>query len=286
VGYFPEFLRESTAIEDYDDPGLIVYGSMDDRTTAILKELNDHLPCESHLVDVTTAEMVKYTSNSWRAVKITFANEIGNIAKACGLDGQQVMRMLCSDSKVAMSPAFLRPGFAFGGSCLPKDVRALRALARTKGLEAPLLHSVLDANEQQISRAEEMVRASGKTAVGFVGISFKAGTDDLRESPLAELASRLIEGGHEVRIYDPYVAIAFRDAASANRGNAVVPDLSKRIETSIEDLIQGSEILLVGNNYEEAREPLLGAVGQQPIVDLTRLDRSVRSNGTYQGICW
>ena len=286
VGYFPEFLRESTAIEDYDDPGLIVYGSMDDRTTAVLKELNDHLPCESHLVDVTTAEMVKYTSNSWRAVKITFANEIGNIAKACGLDGQQVMRMLCSDSKVAMSPAFLRPGFAFGGSCLPKDVRALRALARTKGLEAPLLHSVLEANEQQISRAEEMVRASGKTAVGFVGISFKAGTDDLRESPLAELASRLIEGGHEVRIYDPYVAIAFRDAASANRGNAVVPDLSKRIETSIEDLIQGSEILLVGNNYEEARGPLLGAVGQQPIVDLTRLDRSVRSNGTYQGICW
>jgi len=286
VGYFPEFLRESTAIEDYDDPGLIVYGSMDDRTTAILKELNDHLPCESHLVDVTTAEMVKYTSNSWRAVKISFANEIGNIAKASGLDGQQVMRMLCSDTKVAMSPAFLRPGFAFGGSCLPKDVRALRALAASKNTPAPLLNAVLEANDAQISRAEEMVRASGKTSVGFVGISFKPGTDDLRESPLAELASRLIEEGRDVRIYDPYVAIAFRDAASANRGNAVVPDLSARIELSIDDLIENSEIVLVGNSYDEARAPLLGAMGKRPIIDLTRLDRSVRSNGTYQGICW
>lgn len=286
VGYFPEFLRESTAIEDNDNPGLIVYGALDDRTAQVLKSLNDHLPCESHLVDLSTAEMVKYTSNSWRAVKITFANEIGNIAKACGLDGQLVMRMLCSDDKVAMSPAFLRPGFAFGGSCLPKDVRALTALAADKGTPSPLLTSVLEANEAQIVRAEEMVRASGKTSVGLVGISFKAGTDDLRESPLAELASRLIEDGRDVRVYDPFVAIAFRDPASANRGNTVVPDLSRRIETSIADLIEGSDIILVGNNYEEAREPLLEAVGQRPMIDLTRLDRDVRSNGSYQGICW
>jgi GDP-mannose 6-dehydrogenase len=286
VGYFPEFLRESTAIEDNDNPGLIVYGALDDRTAQILKSLNDHLPCESHLVDLSTAEMVKYTSNSWRAVKITFANEIGNIAKACGLDGQLVMRMLCSDDKVAMSPAFLRPGFAFGGSCLPKDVRALTALAAGKGTPSPLLTSVLEANEAQIARAEEMVRASGKKTVGLVGISFKAGTDDLRESPLAELASRLIEDGRDVRVYDPFVAIAFRDPASANRGNTVVPDLSRRIETSIADLIEGTDILLVGNNYDEAREPLLEAVGRRPMIDLTRLDRDVRSNGTYQGICW
>ena len=286
VGYFPEFLRESTAIEDYDDPGLIVYGALDDRTAEILKELNDRLPCESHLVDLSTAEMVKYTSNSWRAVKISFANEIGNIAKACGLDGQLVMRLLCSDAKVAMSPAFLRPGFAFGGSCLPKDVRALRALAASKETDAPLLNAVLTANEAQISRAEEMVRASGMNSVGFVGISFKPGTDDLRESPLAELASRLIDEGRQVRVYDPYVAIAFRDAASANRGNAVVPDLSSRIETSIDDLIEGTDILLVGNSYEEARQPLLDAVGRRPIIDLTRLDRNVRSTGSYQGICW
>ena len=172
------------------------------------------------------------------------------------------------------------------GSCLPKDVRALRALASSKETPAPLLNAVLEANDAQISRAEEMVRASGKTSVGFVGISFKPGTDDLRESPLAELASRLIEEGRDVRVYDPYVAIAFRDAASANRGNAVVPDLSARIELNIDDLIENSEIVLVGNSYEEAREPLMGAMGKRPIIDLTRLDRSVRSNGTYQGICW
>ena len=126
VGYFPEFLRESTAIEDYYDPGLIVFGSLDEKTQSVLTAINQDLPCEMHRVDIRTAEMVKYTSNSWRAMKISFANEIGNIAKANDLDGQTVMRILCSDHKVAMSPAFLRPGFAFGGSCLPKDVRALR----------------------------------------------------------------------------------------------------------------------------------------------------------------
>ena len=286
VGYFPEFLRESTAIEDYDDPGLIVYGALDARTAAVLKELNERLPCESHLVDLSTAEMVKYTSNSWRAVKITFANEIGNIAKSCGLDGQLVMRLLTSDTKVATSAAFLRPGFAFGGSCLPKDVRALRALAASHATPSPLLNAVLEANEAQISRAEEMVRASGLKSVGFVGIAFKPGTDDLRESPLAELASRLIGEGRDVRIYDPYVAIAFRDEVLANRGNDVVPDLNARIEENIDDLIEGSEMLLIGNDYAEAREPLLEAMGKRPMIDLTRLDRGVRSNGTYQGICW
>ncbi|TNC50846.1 UDP-glucose/GDP-mannose dehydrogenase family protein [Rubellimicrobium rubrum] len=286
VGYFPEFLRESTAIEDYYDPGLIVYGALDDRTAEVLRSLNDHLPCESHLVDLSTAEMVKYTSNSWRAVKITFANEIGNIAKACGLDGQLVMRMLCSDHKVAMSPAFLRPGFAFGGSCLPKDVRALRALAADKDTPAPLLGAVLEANEMQISRAEQMIEASGMKSVGLVGISFKPGTDDLRESPLADLAARLIDNGKDVRVYDPYVSVAFQNPAAANRGNDVVPDLDMRMADSIDDLIASTEILIVGNSYEEAREPLLSAVGTRPIVDLTRLDRTVRSNGSYQGICW
>ena len=137
VGYYPEFLRESTAIQDYYDPGLIVFGALDAPTGALLTALNKDLPCPVHLVDVRSAEMIKYTSNAWRAVKVTFANEIGNIAKACGLDGQQVMRILCSDHKVSMSPCFMRPGFAFGGSCLPKDVRALRAIASDIGVASP-----------------------------------------------------------------------------------------------------------------------------------------------------
>ena len=192
LGYFPEFLRESTAIADNYDPGLIVFGYLDEATRDVLTSINEQLPCAMHKVDIRTAEMVKYTSNTWRAVKVTFANEIGNIAKASGIDGQTVMEILCSDDKMAMSPYFMRPGFAFGGSCLPKDVRALRFLARSTGVRAHLLNATLEANEAQIERAEKMVEDSGATKVGFVGISFKPGTDDLRESPLISLAARLI----------------------------------------------------------------------------------------------
>ena len=287
VGYYPEFLRESTAIEDYDNPGLIVFGALDKPTFAILNLLNKDMPCATHEVDLRTAEMVKYTSNTWRAVKVTFANEIGNIAKACGLDGQLVMRLLCSDDKVNISAQFMRPGFAFGGSCLPKDVRALQQLAKTRDVEAPLLAAVLQANDAQITRAERMVTGTGKKVVGLVGISFKPGTDDLRESPLAELASRLIAQGHDVQVYDPNVSTAHAlDISAAGRGNDVVPDLRDRMVPTIEALIGTSDILLVGNSYPEATGPLRRAMDDQPMVDLTRLQPGVVSNGAYQGICW
>ena len=289
VGYYPEFLRESTAIEDYYDPGLIVFGALDDKTGAILTELNEKLDCPIHLVDVRTAEMVKYTSNSWRAVKVTFANEIGNIAKASGLDGQLVMKILCSDLKVSMSPYFMRPGFAFGGSCLPKDVRALRSLAKSKDVKSPLLDAVLVANAEQIARAEKMIDASGKKKVGLVGISFKPGTDDLRESPLAELASRLIDKGIELTVYDPFVHEAYaNDMSAAGRGNDYNIELKSRLVPTIEGLIQGSDIVLVGNKYDETIEALKAAMSDadRPIVDLTRFAPQARSNGTYEGICW
>ncbi|SHJ01602.1 GDP-mannose 6-dehydrogenase [Palleronia salina] len=287
VGYFPEFLRESTAIEDYADPGLIVFGSLDEQTEQILTEINQDLPCEMNKVDIRTAEMVKYTSNSWRAAKISFANEIGNIAKANELDGQKVMSILCSDTKVAMSPAFLRPGFAFGGSCLPKDVRALKAVGQSSGIATPLLNAILEANDAQIERAETMVRAASKKAVGLVGVSFKSGTDDLRESPLADLAARLIDSGQEVRVYDPYVATAFaNDPGAVGRGNAVVPDLSERMEDDIDQLIEDSEVIVVGNKYPEVTERLKGSLGNRRVVDLGRIDPDVVSDAGYQGICW
>ena len=287
VGYYPEFLRESTAIQDYYDPGLIVFGALDAPTGALLTALNKELPCPVHLVDVRSAEMIKYTSNAWRAVKVTFANEIGNIAKACGLDGQQVMRILCSDHKVSMSPCFMRPGFAFGGSCLPKDVRALRAIASDIGVASPLLDAVLVANAEQISRAEDMVLASGATSVGLVGISFKPGTDDMRESPLAELASRLIDQGLTVSVYDPFVHEAYaNDMSAAGRGNDYNIDLKQRLVPSIAELLAKSEIVLVGNKYDETLEELLGAAATHPVIDLTRIKAGMRSGGSYQGICW
>ena len=287
VGYYPEFLRESTAIQDYDDPGLVVFGAIDAPTFDLLRDLNSGAACAIHEVDLRTAEMVKYTSNSWRAVKVTFANEIGNIAKACGLDGQAVVRILCSDDKVAMSPHFMRPGFAFGGSCLPKYVRALQHLAKTRDVEAPLLGAVLRANDAQIDRAARMVAETGKRVVGLVGISFKPGTDDLRESPLAELASRLIAGGHDVQVYDPNVSTGHaNDPQGVGRGNDAVPDLRDRMVPSIDALIKGSDAIVVGNTYAEAVEPLRGVLHDQPVVDLTRLQPGLVSSGSYQGICW
>ncbi len=287
VGYYPEFLRESTAIQDYGDPGLIVFGALDPATGALLTDLNKTLDCAIHLVDLGTAEMVKYASNAWRAVKVSFANEIGNIAKAAGLDGQRVMAILCSDHKVSMSPWFMRPGFAFGGSCLPKDVRALQALASGLAVASPMLDAVLVANSAQIARAEEMIHASGKTRVGMVGISFKPGTDDMRESPLAELAARLIGRGLHLSVYDPFVQEAYaNDMNAAGRGLDHDIALGSRLVPSIDDLIAGSDIVLVGNRYDEAIPPLQAAMGDRAMIDLARIKPGHRSAGSYEGICW
>ena len=287
MGYYPEFLRESTAIADTYDPGLVVFGHMDEKTGEILAELNKDMPCAVNKVDIRTAEMVKYTSNTWRAVKVTFANEIGNIAKSCGIDGQTVMEILCSDKKAAMSPYFMRPGFAFGGSCLPKDVRALRHLARQNDTPSHLLDAVLQANEAQIARAEKMVEQSGAKKVGFVGISFKPGTDDLRESPLVSLAARLIDKGIEVDIYDPFVKEAYDSGTpGAGRGNDSVPDLKERLVGDLDQLINDAGAVLVGNYYNETVEPLKTAAKTRKVVDLTRLNRDMVSGDGYEGICW
>ena len=287
VGYYPEFLRESTAIEDYYDPGLIVFGSMDKATGDFLTALNTGLNCKIHTVDLRTAEMVKYTFNTWRAVKVTFANEIGNIAKAKGLDGQTVMEILCSDEKVAMSKYSMRPGFAFGGSCLPKDVRALKHLAQATGVQAHLLNAVVEANGAQIQRAHDMIKAVGLKRVGFVGISFKPGTDDLRESPLAELAAWLIASGVDVGIHDPYVYEAYAaNNATAGRGNDVIPDLKDRMVADLDTLIDANGAILVGNYYKNTVGLREKAARTRPVGDLTRMNRAMVSDGSYQGICW
>jgi GDP-mannose 6-dehydrogenase len=287
MGYYPEFLRESTAIEDSYDPGLVVFGTLDDETKQHLIDLNKDLPCDMNMVDLRTAEMVKYTSNTWRAVKVTYANEIGNIAKASGIDGQTVMEILTSDTKAAISSYFMRPGFAFGGSCLPKDVRALRHLAKETGVPSRLLDAVLEANEAQIQRAEQMLENSGANKVAFVGISFKPGTDDLRESPLVSLASRLIAKGKEVTIYDPYVYEAFANQNStAGRGNEKIPDLKNRLVDDLDTLLNDAGAVLVGNYYNDTVERLKAIKESKPVVDLTRLDRKTTSGGTYEGICW
>jgi GDP-mannose 6-dehydrogenase len=286
VGYYPEFLRESTAIKDYYDPGLIVFGALDAKTEAVLREINQDMPVECHVVALSTAEAVKYANNSWRAVKITFANEIGNLAKACGIDGQTVMELICKDTKVNMSPAFMRPGFAFGGSCLPKDLRAMKHLASTKGVAVPLLAATLEANAQQIDRAEVMIERHSVNMIGLVGVSFKAGTDDLRESPLAELAKRLVAKGYGLQIYDPNVREARRKQTEGYHTDDFIPGLTERLVGGIDELISTSDLILVGNNYDEAMDPLKVAAELMPLIDLTRISKTLRSNGRYEGICW
>ena len=286
-GYYPEFLREGSAIADYYNPGLVVFGAFDKTTEDALRDICKNLPCHCNVIPLPAAELLKYTSNAWRAVKITFANEIGNIAKACGLDGQLVMEVLCSDDKVSMGPHFLRPGFAFGGSCLPKDLRALRQLASEKSTNTPLLDAVLDANLGQIGRAEAMIESSGSQNIGFVGITFKAGTDDLRESPLAELASRLISKGFALRVYDPCVSTALGNhMGKLPHVNGTIPDLPSRLVSTIDELIACSDVILVGNRYEETIEPLADAIPKKRLVDLARLQPHLRTGGHYHGICW
>ena len=286
VGYYPEFLRESTAIKDYYDPGLIVFAAIDRKTEEVLREINKNMPVDCHLVSLSTAEAVKYANNSWRAVKVTFANEIGNLAKACGIDGQTVMELICKDTRVNISPYFMRPGFAFGGSCLPKDLRAMKHLAATKGVSVPLLTATLEANAQQIDRAEKMIARFGAENVGLVGVSFKPGTDDLRESPLAELAKRLVSKGYGLKIYDPNVREARRKKTEGYHTDDFIPGLTERLVVGIDDLINESEIILVGNRYDETIDQLNVAAGVMPLVDLTRINKSLRSNGQYEGICW
>jgi len=260
---------------------------MDKPTADLLTSLNKDLNCKIHVTDLRTAEMVKYTSNTWRALKVTFANEIGNIAKASGLDGQTVMEILCSDTKVAMSKYFMRPGFAFGGSCLPKDVRALRHLARETGVKAHLLDAVIEANEAQIQRAEAMPEQAGAKQVGFHLPATQDLLERIRGLVGAELAARLIAKGVDVDIYDPYVFEAYAaNNSTAGRSNDVIPDLKERMVESLDDLIGRTDAILVGNYYGETVPRLEAAAKSRPVVDLTRLNRKMVSDGTYQGICW
>ena len=208
VCFNPEFLREGTAVNDYYHPPKTVVGESDARAGDRLLKLYEGLTAPVFRTSLETAEMVKYVDNTWHALKVGFANEIGSIAKALSIDSFEVMDIFCRDTKLNLSPYYLRPGYAFGGSCLPKDVRALTYRARTLDVETPILGSILPSNQAHVQRGIELVITEGKRKVGILGFSFKAGTDDLRESPIVELVERLIGKGYDLRVYDSNVRIA------------------------------------------------------------------------------
>ncbi|MBB4039003.1 GDP-mannose 6-dehydrogenase [Microvirga flocculans] len=285
VAYYPEFLRESTAIADYYDPGAIIFGRHDQATIDSLLDLHKIFKAEPRIVSIRTAEAVKYTNNAWHALKISFANEIGNICKDAGIDGHAVMDVLCADTRLNISKAYLKPGFAFGGSCLPKDLRALRFAARKLDVPTPLLDATMLANEEQLRRAYAMVAATGKRRIGIVGLSFKPGTDDLRESPLVELAERLYGRGYDIRIYDPNIQVSKLTGANLQFVRAHLPHLASLLTDDINDVVDHAEALVLGNRDEAGR--IVDIVDdERPLIDLVRIDQTRCSGDFYQGICW
>jgi len=234
---------------------------------------------------VKTAEMVKYVCNCFHALKISFANEVGNICKSLGIDSHEVMEVFCQDTKLNLSAYYLKPGFAFGGSCLPKDLRAINYKAKQLDVEVPLLSSLLQSNRLQVERAVEMVLRTGKKRIGVLGFSFKAGTDDLRESPMVSLIETLIGKGFQLAVYDRDVSLARLFGANKEFIERGIPHISQLMRSSLDEVLGTSDLLIVGNKSEEFREIESKLRADQIVIDLVRLFEKT-SDDAYQGICW
>jgi GDP-mannose 6-dehydrogenase len=287
----PEFLREGTAIYDYDHPPKTVIGASDERAAASVRELYASLGAPLVLTDLRTAEMVKYVDNSWHAVKVTFANEVGRLAKAMGVDARQVMRFFCLDTKLNISSAYLRPGFAFGGSCLPKDVRALTYQGRLLDVDTPMLGAILASNQLHVAHALSMIRATGRRRVGLLGLSFKEGTDDLRESPIVTLAEQLIGKGYELLVYDRNVTLA--SLVGANRDYILnhIPHIGRLMVERLDQLIEHAEVVVMASAAPEVRSAARNLPDGKFVIDLVGAlapddDATMVSAERYDGIAW
>jgi GDP-mannose 6-dehydrogenase len=283
----PEFLREGSSISDYDNPPLTIVGASDDYAVEVLRALFGHLPCEFVHTSIRTAEMVKYACNAFHALKVTFANEIGRICQASGVDPREVMQLVCMDRQLNISPAYLKPGFAFGGSCLPKDLKALLYMAKTADVELPMLASILPSNAAHIEHAIEQVLSSGRRSVGMVGLSFKAGTDDLRESPLVIMAERFIGKGLKLSIYDPQVDVARLIGANRRFIEESIPHIASLMTSDLGQLIGQSEVLVVALKTPEVLAALEAhAREDQLLFDVAGLPDQTAYRASYRGVCW
>ena len=282
----PEFLREGTAVHDFYHPPKTVIGETDRKSGDMLAYVYAKMEEPLIRTEVEVAEMVKYTDNNWHAVKVAFANEIGAICKAAGIDSHKVMDIFCQDTKLNISPYYMRPGFAFGGSCLPKDVRALTYKANRLDLDLPLLNNVLRSNRRHIERGLAMIMEKGHRKVGFLGFSFKAGTDDLRESPVVEIIEQLIGKGYDLRLYDRNVNIASLMGANRDYIMNRIPHISKLMMTTLQGVLDHAETIVIGNNGPEFQGvPDLVRPGQV-VVDLVRITARASEASQYDGICW
>jgi GDP-mannose 6-dehydrogenase len=286
VCHNPEFLREGSAVKDFNFPPQTVVGEIDPKSGDALAELYKGIDAPLMRTDLETAEMVKYVNNSWHALKIGFANEIGNLCKAFSIDAHQVMKIFCQDTKLNISSAYLTPGFAFGGSCLPKDLRAISYQAKMHDLQLPILTSILPSNEMQVARGLQLIMQRGHKQIGILGFSFKAGTDDLRESPVIEVIERLIGKGHDLRIYDKNVKMA--RLVGANRDFILnrIPHISRLMVDDVDAVLKHAQTVVIGNNDPEFRQVPSRLREDQYLVDFIRILPGKSQNGKYDGICW
>ena len=282
----PEFMREGSAVHDYHHPPKTVIGEVNRASGDLLAAVYARMPGPLIRTDIETAEMVKYADNAWHAVKVGFANEIGNLCKALEVDAHKVMDIFCQDQKLNLSPYYLKPGFAFGGSCLPKDVRALLYKAKTLDLSLPILSSILPSNQLQIERGVQAVIEKGNRKVGILGFSFKAGTDDLRESPMVELTERLIGKGYELRVYDRNVSLAAIHGANRDYILNRIPHISRLMVPSIDEVLAHAQTIVIGNAAPEFAEVPRRIGDGQTILDFVRVCDSRTILGVYEGLCW
>lgn len=282
----PEFLRESTAIEDFWHPPYTVIGTTCKKSEDQLVELYREIDAPIFTLKPEESEMIKYANNNFHAVKITFANEIGNICKELGVDGHKVMEVVASDQKLNLSPYYMKPGFAFGGSCLPKDVRGLNYKAKVLDVKVPLLNSLLSSNEYQVQRGLQMILNTGKKKIGILGFAFKAGTDDLRESPVVELIETLMGKGYELSLYDSNILLSKLMGKNKDYLTGHIPHITKVLKNSIEEVIEASEVIVLGNKSAEFKEALEKLQPNKIIIDLVRIDKERVTKENYVGICW
>jgi GDP-mannose 6-dehydrogenase len=282
----PEFLREGTSIKDFYDPPFTLIGAHDPGHADAVRALYASIKAPVNVTSVRVAEMIKYVCNCFHGLKIGFANEVGNVCKALGVDSHEVMRIVCEDRKLNISPAYLKPGFAFGGSCLPKDLRAFTYQARTLDVETPIMSSILDSNQNQIDRAFHMIQAAGSKRVGVLGLAFKAGTDDLRESPMVSLIEMLIGKGAQVSIFDQHVRSANLIGANKEYIEAEIPHIWDLMRSSIPEVLRSADTIVIGNSASEFKEIGDSLRDGQTVIDLARAFGNKTSDASYQGICW
>ncbi|HSS95402.1 MAG TPA: nucleotide sugar dehydrogenase [Terriglobales bacterium] len=284
----PEFLREGTSVKDFFSPPKTVIGELDRCSGEVVASLFQGIDAPLIRTSITVAESLKYADNTFHALKVTFANEIGNICKAAGCDSHEVMKIFCMDTKLNLSPYYLKPGFAFGGSCLPKDLRALTYHARTLDVATPLLDSILVSNRKQIERVTTLLQQYKGRSLGFLGMSFKHGTDDLRESPILEVIETMLGKGFRVGIYDQYVSIARLVGANKEYIQKEIPHVSSLMRSSLEELVREAEVLVISNASDEFQKVLAqSSRPEQVVIDLVRVIKDPTTiKGQYYGISW